>query len=1670
MYFAGVFAVAMLLAPAGNGTHAAASLRHRKLFAKLALLAACLVAFGGAATGYPQGLCNASCRCGTCLRLSGGKLANDGDTSLDLAQGPTPRRNLRESSSNDASTPNVTTTKTPCSIRETAKRISRAAVDARSNNTNSSLSCVGPEAVDPPRLCSIKNPDQKGRKAIFLVPDTSQENANTANVIVGALDLMFSDYIFSDKGNEELTHELAKFALTSADGTCSKQLHVDCSIFDDKVVDWKAVFGTSTILPALCDRFYGFCDRKNVYKKSCPDTVCCQLCSTINLLTCANNDRNDTMTALFEGIFGISVDDTKTVAGEVFSSELKAYGLNAEMLEAVEETATWVFNVSLSVMNTKAFGWSKCMSICTKSIRPRLAPWYGIPHECLPREHRAREDDGNTTVGLNGSGLAQQDAEDSVCECDELARAWSTSVLVWHGIAVFGAVVLVGLQVWIALMVDLEEFSHEADRLCCCCCRRDRHYRRLHPCCCTRRLVLSSVGSLLLVGCLVTQLTFITSGSRGASCSNGASKVSASMVLTEGAARENDHFMSSWVVLSAVMFWIIMYAFVVPNMRAAVLRGAAVATSSGTSKASAGASSKSRGSSGSSTTSRPGRLYKARVLATLSAEGRGCTKCKDAHRAYNDAFSFSRGSYYLYMRLVSEMVEAGNQTGQLISFSHERPYTWIVSLSTVLVLNGLSLSAPFVAGRCIPTCNREIRFILAAADSLFDVCYLLLAVIFSEKRSFGGSGTWVMAVLGILVPITSLTRRQFSMARSFAKKDDGDEAMKGGVVRRVEEDGSGAAGSRRRGGGRVPIGAAERIGSDNDTAQMAVSSSSNSGKVNNRVMVLVSFLCSAYYIACGSVFLRMAYEGDAACRNMLGDTLWEGSKPQYVITAQPSAGLGAGSSLTHLRGFCNFTAITSIHSSSAGLGTATPPLVRLPPALARLERLESLVLFGHNIASDGVPARILDGVALPKLTRLEFGKGDPVLRDLDLTASGAYLEVFPLHVLRFMNDLESLRLRDTNISCFPPRRNFHRMRKLRALDLRGTRITYLPPSVLYEHPLLLDLNLLGTPVSRSLDWSDHALGSTVWEAATAEDRRATYHVFDWSRLARTLPMLEHLNASGNGLNASTHLNGMDLNAWRHLASLDVSNNPDLMPAAPAPYTFSWWQVLSDHPTLMNSTHVQFIGLANVGLAPEHVNLQRVGETAAKHNATTPPPLTCRQLQWIARTMSGTPGSRVDLSRNDKLRLFHPWSELRRDMISCNCATGANCSYVDAAVFRLALGLLPNMQSLTITKQLFQPKFQALIGDGIISLAQIFKQGARLSSLTLRQNEMSGSLASVAFETHAPNLEVIQLDSNHLTGTLPKSLFKLTKLVSLKLDSNDLSGSIPPEISALERLEQLDLRQNGLIGAIPKQVFALVNLKKFDISKNTLSGPLSGHISALRHLLSLDLSRNKLSGAIPSEISALSMLGVIDASRNNFSGTIPASIGSLVRLTRLFLGGNSLRGSIPMALAYLTNLVDIDLSRNQLDGNIPNNVFGALVRLEGRLDLSSNQLVGTIPLRLSALTRLSMLDLSRNQLVGTIPLRLSALTRLSMLDLSRNQLVGTIPGSLSALTQLSMLDLSGNKLVGTIPGSLSALTRLSMLNLSGNQLVGTIPLGLRGILCENPANLTVYVKCNDTNYL
>ena len=414
--------------------------------------------------------------------------------------------------------------------------------------------------------------------------------------------------------------------------------------------------------------------------------------------------------------------------------------------------------------------------------------------------------------------------------------------------------------------------------------------------------------------------------------------------------------------------------------------------------------------------------------------------------------------------VVMEIVEVFNQTSQLLSFSHERPMEWIVGLSVILMLNGLLVPVPFVVMRLAPGWNEAAKLIFTGIDIAFDSGCLLITILHSQQSEFSEEMWWI-ATLGVIIPIVGIA----------LTAQDISEAARNTVLSNEWRRSKGTARQRRR------------------STMVAVAKETTKQSSGHRIALVFSVLIAIFCIVTGGIFLGMVIDGDRACRGLLGDTLWEGSSPKFVVVKDGGS----------LRGGCNFEGIRKISVSDDG----TAPMVRLPPVVLRLPQLESLVLLGHDIASDGVPVAMFEGVALPNLKHLQFGRNDPVNRTLDLSARrGRSLDAFPYHALQLMGGLESLQLGGQNISCFPDLKLLPGLRKLRKLNLSGTTIRYLPPSVLFEHSQL-EVDLSGTPVSESLDWSHHGLGSE----------------FVWSRMATTLPSLTSLDLSWNGLEDANRL-------------------------------------------------------------------------------------------------------------------------------------------------------------------------------------------------------------------------------------------------------------------------------------------------------------------------------------------------------------------------------------------------------------------------------------------------------------------------------------------------------------------------------------------------------------------
>jgi Leucine Rich Repeat len=145
------------------------------------------------------------------------------------------------------------------------------------------------------------------------------------------------------------------------------------------------------------------------------------------------------------------------------------------------------------------------------------------------------------------------------------------------------------------------------------------------------------------------------------------------------------------------------------------------------------------------------------------------------------------------------------------------------------------------------------------------------------------------------------------------------------------------------------------------------------------------------------------------------------------------------------------------------------------------------------------------------------------------------------------------------------------------------------------------------------------------------------------------------------------------------------------------------------------------------------------------------------------------------------------------------------------------------------------------------------------------------------------INFIGIDAKALpvSGAIPSSITKLTKLEVLNLNSNFVQGKIPWWLfQKLSQLRFLDLFFNEFTGTLPGSTLAeMSNLEYLDISQNPLHGVLPTELGQLSHLTDLRIARSDPRG-YPDGFCPSPCL----------NGTIPTELGKLVNLRKSMLRG------------------------------------------------------------------------------------------------------------------------------------------------------------------------------------
>lgn len=324
-----------------------------------------------------------------------------------------------------------------------------------------------------------------------------------------------------------------------------------------------------------------------------------------------------------------------------------------------------------------------------------------------------------------------------------------------------------------------------------------------------------------------------------------------------------------------------------------------------------------------------------------------------------------------------------------------------------------------------------------------------------------------------------------------------------------------------------------------------------------------------------------------------------------------------------------------------------------------------------------------------------------------------------------------------------------------------------------------------------------------------------------------------------------------------------------------------------------------------------------------------------------------------------------------------------------------------------------------------------------------------------------DIRTINFTGNNLTGQLPLTLSKLSRLAFLYMNGNDIAGPIPPSIGMMNYLEHFYLHDNNLTGAIPSELGGMDNLDRLYLNGNGLSGSIPSGLCDLPDVTDLRLSGNNLTGSIPSNIGDLEDLVTLYLDFNELSGTIPTSITDLVSLRNLNLSSNQLTGSIPENIGDLVDMVNLHLNTNQLTGTLPSSI-GNMADLE-ILSLAVNELSGEIPATFSALGNLWYLSLRQNDLGGEFP-DLNDWPQITQVFIYDNHFSGDFPSGLQNCTALTTINAHKNNFT-SLPATLLGLQTITSLNFEYND-IDSIPDFSTQV---NKANLSLYLRDNRLDF-
>ncbi|KAL2477666.1 Leucine-rich repeat protein kinase family protein [Forsythia ovata] len=213
--------------------------------------------------------------------------------------------------------------------------------------------------------------------------------------------------------------------------------------------------------------------------------------------------------------------------------------------------------------------------------------------------------------------------------------------------------------------------------------------------------------------------------------------------------------------------------------------------------------------------------------------------------------------------------------------------------------------------------------------------------------------------------------------------------------------------------------------------------------------------------------------------------------------------------------------------------------------------------------------------------------------------------------------------------------------------------------------------------------------------------------------------------------------------------------------------------------------------------------------------------------------------------------------------------------------------------------------------------------SKLDWLDLADNMLSGTIPVSKGNTSGLDKLVktkhFHFGKNQLSGEIPPQLFSSDMtLIHLLLENNLLTGNIPSTLGLVQSLEVVRLDKNSLSGSVPPNLNNLTSVQELFLANNKLTGPLP-NLTGMTSLNYVDLSNNSFAVSdVPPWFSTLQSLTTLIMEDTQIQGQLPDSMFSPFQLQTVVLKNNKIKGTLNIGSSHSNQLQLIDLRYNLID--------------------------------------------------------------------------------------------------------------------------------------------------------